>query len=102
MIKSGAHRISPKEIEELIMEDNRVHEVAVIGEPDELMGEIVIALIVPKEKVKISDKDIIRLCRKHLPLYKVPKRVEIRRNLPKTASGKIKKDVLRKEFAASK
>ncbi|MCP4632509.1 MAG: AMP-binding protein, partial [candidate division Zixibacteria bacterium] len=98
MIKSGAHRISPKEIEEIIMEDNRVHEVAVIGEPDEIMGELLLALIVPRSEEEISSNDIIRHCKKHLPLYKVPKRVEFRKSLPKTASGKIKKDVLRREL----
>jgi acyl-CoA synthetase (AMP-forming)/AMP-acid ligase II len=98
MIKSGAHRISPKEIEELIMEDNRVHEVAVVGEPDELMGENILALVVPREEAQLEDKDILKLCKKHLPLYKVPKRVEFRKSLPKTASGKIKKDTIRREF----
>ncbi|MBD3169880.1 MAG: AMP-binding protein [candidate division Zixibacteria bacterium] len=98
MIKSGAHRISPKEIEELIMEDDRVHEVAIVGEPDEIMGETIVALVVPRPEKILTDKDILSHCRKHLPLYKVPKRVEFRESLPKTASGKIKKHVLREEL----
>ena len=98
MIKSGAHRISPKEIEELIMEDSRVHEVAVVGEPDELLGENIVAVVVTRPSEQLTEKDVIRLCRKHLPLYKIPKRVEFHESLPKTPSGKIKKDVLRRRL----
>ncbi len=95
MIKSGAHRITPKEIEEVIMEDDRVHEVAVIGDPDPMMGENIVALVVPKPGASIAEREIGGLCRRHLPLYKIPKRIEFRASLPKTSSGKIRKELLR-------
>jgi acyl-CoA synthetase (AMP-forming)/AMP-acid ligase II len=97
MIKSGAHRISPKEIEEVIMEDGRIHEVAVVGEPDPIMGETIKALVVAKPGQEVSTRDIGRICARHLPAYKVPKKVEFRENLPKTASGKLKRQALRQE-----
>jgi len=98
MIKSGAHRITPKEIEEVIMEDGRVHEVAVVGESDELMGENVVALVVRRPGARITEREVGALCRRNLPLYKVPKRVEFRKALPKSPSGKIRRSVLRREF----
>jgi len=99
MIKSGAHRISPKEIEEVIMESDSVHEVAVVGEDDALMGENIVALVVAKPGEEVTSKDLMRLCGRHLPLYKLPKRIEFRDALPKTASGKIRKNLLRNELA---
>ncbi|MBU0754798.1 MAG: acyl--CoA ligase, partial [Planctomycetes bacterium] len=98
MIKSGAHRISPKEIEEVILEDRRIHEVAVIGEPDQIMGEILVALVVPRTGQEISAREIALGCAKHLPPYKIPKKIEFRKSLPKTSSGKIKRQALRREF----
>ncbi len=99
MIKSGAHRISPKEIEEVIMESDGVHEVAVVGEDDALMGENIVALVVAKPGEEVTSIDLMRLCGRHLPLYKLPKRIEFRDALPKTTSGKIRKNLLRNELA---
>ncbi|MFH2003092.1 MAG: class I adenylate-forming enzyme family protein [Planctomycetota bacterium] len=96
MIKSGAHRISPKEIEEVIMEDQRVHEVAVLGEPDPILGETIVAVVVPKPGAEIDARDISMLCKRELPPYKVPKKIEFSESLPKTASGKIRRNDLRK------
>jgi len=101
MIKSGAHRVSPKEIEELIMEDERVHEVAVIGEPDEILGESIVAMVVPRPDAELTAKDILARCRKHLPSYKVPRRIEFRDSLVKTSSGKIKKVDLKRELTGT-
>lgn len=98
MIKSGAHRISPKEIEEVIMEDDRVHEVAVTGEPDELLGETIVALVVPKPDQEITAREIAQGCARHLPPYKIPKNIEFRESLPKTASGKVKRHELRRTY----
>lgn len=97
MIKSGAHRISPKEIEEILAEHPDVVESAVIGVPDKILGESIKAVIVLKAGSSITDKDILKHCRINLPAFKVPRIVEFRENLPKTSSGKIKKHVLVEE-----
>ena len=94
MIKSGAHRISPKEIEEVILENSSVHEVAVVGLDDEILGESIKAFIVLKENEECKDRDIIRHCRRLLPQYKVPHKIEFISELPKTVSGKVKKKEL--------
>ena len=97
MIKSGAHRISPKEIEEILAEHGDVVESAVIGIPDSILGETIKAVIVLKQGSKTSPRDILKHCRLNLPVFKIPKIVEFRENLPKTSSGKIKKHVLVEE-----
>jgi acyl-CoA synthetase (AMP-forming)/AMP-acid ligase II len=94
MIKSGAHRISPKEIEEIIAEHDDVVESAVVGVPDEILGENIKAAIVLKTKSDITEKDIIKHCRINLPPFKVPKIIEFRDSLPKTASGKVRRHLL--------
>ena len=98
MIKSGAHRISPKEIEEVIHELEGIHEVAVIGMPDDIMGESILACIVLTDDAACSDKDVKRYCREKLPMFKAPKEVIFIEQLPKTASGKIRKKVLKEQL----
>lgn len=99
MIKSGAHRISPKEIEEVIAELSDVAEVGVTGIPDELMGQVIKAVVVPRAGSSIKEMEIKRHCRERLAVYKVPKLVEFAENLPKTASGKIKRYMLGESLA---
>jgi acyl-CoA synthetase (AMP-forming)/AMP-acid ligase II len=91
MIKSGANRISPKEIEEVIQELEEVHEVAVVGIPDELLGEVIKAYVVPKKVSELEKRAIQHHCKSNLAVYKIPKFIEFIEELPKTASGKIKK-----------
>jgi acyl-CoA synthetase (AMP-forming)/AMP-acid ligase II len=91
MIKAGANRISPKEIEEIILELSEIQEVAVIGVPDDLLGEVIKAFIVVA-KGKVLDKKQVQLhCKNNLASYKIPKYIEFIDELPKTASGKVKK-----------
>ncbi|MBV2120465.1 MAG: acyl--CoA ligase [Candidatus Thiodiazotropha sp. (ex Ctena orbiculata)] len=97
MIKSGANRISPKEIEEVIQELDSVLEVAVVGVPDEMLGEIIKAFIVPKDPQQTDKKVIQRHCKQNLAIYKIPKSIEFISKLPKTASGKIQKFQLQKK-----
>jgi acyl-coenzyme A synthetase/AMP-(fatty) acid ligase len=95
LIKSGAHRIGPKEIEEVILEHESVHEVAVFGIEDEILGEAIKACIVLKDHAACTKKQMMRHCRQNLPAYKVPHHFEFLKQLPKTASGKIKKNELK-------
>lgn len=97
MIKSGANRISPKEIEEVIQELDSVLEVAVVGIPDEMLGEIIKAFVVPKSDQDRDKKVIQRHCKQNLAIYKIPKSIEFISELPKTASGKIQKYQLQKQ-----
>ena len=90
MIKIGGNRVSAKEIEEAILEHPGVLEAAVIGVPDDLLGEAPKAFIVArKEGAKGLLKDLLSFLRKRLAAYKVPKIYEIRDTLPKNEAGKI-------------
>ena len=95
MIKSGAHRIAPKEIEDIIIEYEAVHEVAVLGIDDEMLGEAIKACIVLKDGKLCTKKEIQTYCHRKLPAYKVPHHIVFCEQLPKTSSGKIKKNELK-------
>ncbi|MCU7845671.1 MAG: acyl--CoA ligase [Candidatus Thiodiazotropha sp. (ex Monitilora ramsayi)] len=96
MIKSGGNRISPKEIEEVIQELEGVQEVAVVGIPNEVLGETIKAYIVPKVKSDLKKMAVQRHCKENLAVYKIPKTVEFITELPKTASGKIQRFALQR------
>ena len=91
MIKMAGHRISPKEIEDVLLEYENVHEAAVISIADPVLGEAIKAFIVSQNGIPLSEDDILKYCVTRLPHYKIPKYMEIRNTLPKNASGKILK-----------
>jgi len=95
MIKSGSHRIAPKEIEDIISQLPVIHEVAVVGCEDEILGEKIVAFSVLKDDAILSQKEIIRHCRRNLPAFKVPHEIVFLSELPKTVSGKTQKMVLK-------
>lgn len=94
MIKSGAHRIAPKEVEEVIGELDGVAEVAVVGVEDSILGQVIKAVIQKRVGVPLDTLHVKAHCRERLAAYKVPKHVEFVSELPKTASGKIKRFLL--------
>jgi len=95
MIKSGANRISPKEIEEVLLYLPEVQECAVVGVEDDILGEAIKAYIVPN-KNEIDQLKVKKYCKDNLANYKVPKYIQMIEELPKTSSGKIKKYLLKK------
>ncbi len=96
-IKAGAHRVSAKEIEEAIIESPEVHEVAVIGVPDEILGERIRAYAVLCEGAELAETDLKKRLKGRLPAYKLPSEIIFRHDLPKNESGKIMKQRLRAE-----
>ncbi|MCX7917880.1 MAG: AMP-binding protein [bacterium] len=91
----GGLNVYPTEVEGVIYKHPKVKEVAVIGIPDQLRGETIKAIIVPKEGENIAEQEIKNFCREHLASYKVPTIIEFRNDLPKTGSGKIRKELLK-------
>jgi long-chain acyl-CoA synthetase len=98
MIIRGGENIYPREIEEVLYEHPGVLEAAVIGIPDEVRGEEVLAVVAPKEGAELDPDELKEWASERLAKFKVPKRFEIRQELPKTATGKISKGPLREEF----
>lgn len=88
LLKVSGHRINPQEIEDAIMESGLIVEVAVIGKPDELKGNKLVAVAVPIESSCTGDS-VLGYCASKLPKFKVPDGVVFARALPKKASGKI-------------
>jgi len=83
--------IVASEIEDIIYQDLSVKEAAVIGLPDENLGEAIKAFIVLREGKELTEEEVIELCKKNLPDFAVPQSVEFVSNLPKSAVGKILK-----------
>ena len=90
LLKVGGHRINPQEIEDALMATELVIETAVIGVPDALLGNKLIALAVPINETGSKNK-IMKLCADSLPKYKLPGSIKLVRSLPKNTSGKIDK-----------
>ncbi|MGE0030126.1 MAG: class I adenylate-forming enzyme family protein [Steroidobacteraceae bacterium] len=91
MIKVGAFRVSPQEVEEVIAALPGVAEVGVTGIPDELLGQAIKAVLVMKEGGKLDVRTVKAHCRQQLAMYKVPKIVEFANTLPYTATGKVRR-----------
>lgn len=91
MIKTGAHRVHPNDVEEVIQELGQVAEVAVVGIDDETLGQAIAAFIVPAPGQSGDALQIRNHCRARLASYKVPKTIEFVTALPRTASGKVRR-----------
>ena len=98
MIISGGENIYSREVEEVLYMHPSVLEAAVVGVPDDSWGESVKAVVVLKPGAAACEEDIIEFCRQHLASYKKPRSVEFWDNLPKTGSGKIRKNVIRELY----
>jgi long-chain acyl-CoA synthetase len=98
MIISGGSNIYPRELEEVICTHPAVHEVAVIGVPDEKWGECVKAVVVLRAGTRATEAEIVEHCRRSLASYKKPASVEFVADLPKNAYGKILKRELREPY----
>lgn len=99
MIIRGGENLYPKEIENTISTLNGVLEVAVIGRPDEVLGEVPVAFIVTYPGTELTADDVIAHCAQHLTRVKVPVTVDIVTELPKNPVGKIDKPGLRASLA---
>ena len=91
----GGLNVYAVEVENIISQHPGVSEVAVIGVPDKMHGEVVKAFIIPKPGEKVNKQEILDFCRAHLAHFKVPRVIEFRDNFPRTPVGKIKKSVLK-------
>ena len=96
MILVSGFNVYPNEIEDVVALHGKVLEVAAIGQPHEVSGELV-KIYVVKRDPSLTKEEVITHCRQHLTGYKVPKLVEFREDLPKTNVGKILRRVLREE-----
>lgn len=97
MIIASGYNIYPREVEEVLYEHPKVQEAVVVGVPHEYRGETVKAFIVLKEGEQCTEEELDQFMRSRLAAYKVPRIYEFRKELPKTAVGKILRRVLIEE-----
>lgn len=97
MIKSSGFRISPTEVEEVLFQSGQLRQAAVIGIPDEALGQTIKAFVVPRDGQALDPERIIAYCAEKMPRYMVPRAVEILNDLPKTTSGKVDYPALRRK-----
>lgn len=100
MIKSAGERIFPQEIEDVLHRFEGVQEVAVIGVPDEMLGERVQAYVIAKDGVTLEPSDLKSHCLAAMPFVRVPKQFVIVDELPQTASGKVSRSKLKAQVLA--
>jgi acyl-CoA synthetase (AMP-forming)/AMP-acid ligase II len=98
---SGGENIFPVEIEKVLIQHPKVHDVAVIGTPDERMGEIATAVIQVVEGENLPEEEISVFCETFLPRYKRPRCI-IFGQVPRNPTGKLNKPLLRRKYAAQK
>ncbi len=100
MIIAGGFNIYPREVDEVLYQHPKIAEAVTVGIPDTYRGETVKAFVVLKPGQTATDKEISEFCRTKLAAYKVPKLVEFRESIPKSAVGKILRKILRDEEIA--
>lgn len=100
MVITGGFNVYPREVEDVLYQHPAVREACVIGIPDDYRGEAVKAFVTLKENSTTNNGEILAFCREHLMPYKVPQKVEICEELPKSPIGKVLKRALRDREAA--
>lgn len=97
VINTSGFKVYPREVEEVLYEHPEVVEGVAVGVPDEYRGETVKVFVVKKEGSPLTEEELISFCKDKLAPYKVPRLVEFRDELPKSAVGKLLKRVLAEE-----
>jgi long-chain acyl-CoA synthetase len=102
LINTSGFKVWPREVEDALYEHPDVFEAAVVGEPDEYRGETVVAHVSLKGGATATPDDLVAFARDRLAAYKRPRRVYIVDDLPKTATGKIRRRELRHSPAGTR
>jgi long-chain acyl-CoA synthetase len=95
MILRGGFNVYPRELEEVLLTHPAISLAAVIGVPDERLGEEVKAFVVKKESIELTEDQLRAWCKEQFAAYKYPRLIEFRAELPTTATGKVLKRELR-------
>ena len=102
MIITGGFNVYPAEIENSLISHPEIAQIAIVGAPDERLGEIAVAFVVPAKQTDPTESDLIDWARERIANFKVPRRVIFVENLPTNASGKVLKFELRESINSSK
>jgi acyl-CoA synthetase (AMP-forming)/AMP-acid ligase II len=97
MFVVGGFNAYPAEIEQVITRHEKVSEAYIIGVPDDRLGEVGRAYVIPRAGTEVTEEEILAYCRERLANFKVPRSVVLVDTLPRNASGKVLKYVLRRD-----
>lgn len=95
LIVRGGFNVYPREVEETLMTHSAISLAAVVGIPDERVGEEIKAFVITQPGAILTETEVLAWCRDHLAVYKCPRTVEFRSELPLNATGKVLKQELR-------
>jgi len=98
LIIRGGENIFPQDIEKVLLEHPDIAEVSVVGSYDEVYGEDVIAIVVPKPKTDLTEEIVLEFCEGRLAKFQRPKKIIVAPMLPKTPMGKVLKRKLREQY----
>lgn len=99
IIIKGGHSIDPREVEDVLYQHPQVLETVVVGVPDPVMGEEVMALVMLRENQRANPSELQAFCAQRLAPYKVPGKIQFVSDLPKTTSGKLLKQGLKGDLS---
>lgn len=100
IIKSRGEKVSPREIENVLCAMPEILEAAVIGVADAVLGEAIVAFVVPRDRITTTAREVLRHCAAHMEEFLVPQRVHILASLPKSPNGKVDKHELARGIEA--
>jgi acyl-CoA synthetase (AMP-forming)/AMP-acid ligase II len=98
LINRGGEKISPIEVDAVLLDHPAVKQAVSFGVPDDKYGEEINCAVIPREGSVIGEDDVVAHCRRNLASFKVPKKVFVTDDLPKTATGKIQRRVVAEHF----
>ena len=97
MVIRGGENVFPREIEEFLIRHPKVADVQVLGVPDKFYGEELLAVVLPKEGVQLTEEELREYCKDQISHQKIPRYFQFVTAFPMTASGKVQKFVLREK-----
>jgi len=100
VIKCGGEKVAPRLVEQVIAEMPDVADVSVFGMPDDVLGEVVAAVVTPPDGASLTRERVLRHCQRRLDAHHMPRVVQIRDRLPTTTTGKVSRRVLRQAAVA--
>lgn len=99
LIVSGGENVYPAEVEAVLESHPAVQEAGVIGFPDERWGQRVVATVVPRDGIGVSEQELLTFCRSRIAAYKMPTRLRFAQELPRNAAGKLLRHALREQWS---
>jgi long-chain acyl-CoA synthetase len=100
LIISSGYNVYPNQIEEVLEKHPKIREAAVIGVPDRIKGQAILAVIVLRQGMQGDKEEFLNYCKENMPDYRVPKTILLRDAIPRNPAGKILKRVLKQEAQA--